>query len=88
MADGGLKLELDEDLSSRLVAAAEVLGRPPAAYAAELIGDALEDEWSEAERAWKEYQETGKSISLDEAMDRIESNLKARFAAKRLAAKR
>ena len=88
MADGGLKLELDEDLSGRLVAAAEALGRPPAAYAAELIGDGLEDEWSEAERAWNEYQRTGESISLDEAMDRVERNLKARFAAKRLAAKR
>ncbi len=88
MADGGLKLELDEALSNRLVAAAEASGKPPAAYAAELIGEALEDEWSEAERRWIEHQKTGESISLDEAMDRLERNLEARFAAKRPPARR
>jgi hypothetical protein len=83
MADGGLKLELDEDLSTRVIAAAHEAGRPAAAYAAQLIDGALDDDRSETERRWEEYQRTGESVSVDEAMDALEARLKAGFAAKR-----
>ena len=82
MADGGLKLELDQDLSARLSAAAEQAGRPVAAYAAELIGEALDVDWSEAERSWNDFQRTGYSISVDQAFDALDARLEAAFATK------
>lgn len=83
MADGGLKLELDEDLSIRLVAAAEGAGRPVTAYAAELIEDALDEDWHETKRRWAEYEVTRDSVSVDEAFDALEARLKAGFAVRR-----
>jgi hypothetical protein len=83
MADGGLKLELDENLSNRLIAAAEDAGRQVFDYAAELIDGALDDDWSETERRWAEYEKAGESVSVEEAMTRLRHGLKARFAAKR-----
>jgi hypothetical protein len=82
MADGGMNLELNEDLTDRLIAAAEKAGRPAADYAAQIIGEALDDEWSEAERRWAEYERTGESVSLADAMAELRAGLKAHFDAK------
>ncbi len=82
MADGGMTLELTETLTDRLIAAAEKAGRAPADYAAEIIGGALDDDWSEAERRWADYERTGKSVSLKDAMAELRDGLKAHFDAK------
>ena len=84
MADCGLKLELDENLSSRLTAPAEDAGRPVFDYAAELIDGTLDDDWSTTERRWADYEKTGESVSVEEAMTRSRDGLKARFALKRI----
>ncbi len=83
MADGEITLALAPGVADRLGVAAEAAGKPVGEYAAELIGAALEDDWSESERRLAEYDRTGESVSLDEAMDRFENGLAARFAAKR-----
>jgi predicted transcriptional regulator len=83
MADGALTIEFDEDLSGRLVSAAEEAGRPVKAYAAELIENALDDDWSETERRWAEFERTGDSVSVDEAIDALEARLREGFAGKR-----
>ena len=80
MADGGLTIELEEALSHRLIAAATDAGRPAAEYAAELIGHALDDEWSEAERRLADYEKTGEAYLLEGVMAELRSNLKSRSA--------
>jgi len=83
MPDGRLILSLDEDLSARLAVAANEAGQPVNAYAAEIIGEALDENWAETERRWAEYERTGESVSVDEAIDALEARLKLGFAAKR-----
>jgi len=83
MPDGRLILSLDEDLSARLAVAANEAGQPVNAYAAEIIGEALDENWAETERRWAEYEQTGESVSVDEAIDALEARLKLGFAAKR-----
>ena len=81
MADGEINLILSQGVSDRLVVAAREAGKPVVEFAAELIGTALEDDWSESERRLAEYDRTGESVPADEAMDRFEKRLAARFAA-------
>ena len=68
MADGGLKLELDEALTARLKAAADAAGRPIDAYAAELIADGLDDGWSESYARYADYQRTGEYLDAEHEM--------------------
>ncbi len=81
MADGGMTLELNENLTDRLIVAAEKAGQPADEYATQIIGEALDDEWSEAERRWADYERTGESVSLAGAMAELRAGLKAHFDA-------
>ena len=83
MADGGLKLELDEALGERLKAAADGDGRPVDAYAAELIAHGLDDGRAEDVARYEAYQRTGDYIDAETAMRRFREAVPAGFRAKR-----
>ena len=68
MADGGLKLELDEALSDRLKAAAAALGRSVDDYAAELIADGLDQDWAESYARFEDYERTGEFLDAGPAL--------------------
>ncbi len=69
MADGGLKLELDEALSLRLKQAAEAHGRSVDDYAAELIADGLDENWAEAYERFADYERTGEYLDAGPHLD-------------------
>ena len=69
MADGGLKLELDEALSLRLKQAAEAHGRSVDDYAAELIADGLDENWAEAYERFADYERTGEYLDAGSHLD-------------------
>ena len=83
MADGELKLELGEELGGRLKAAAQFAGEPVGEYATKLIAAALDDDWSEEEARFAEFDRTGIAVPAAEAMARFRESLTARFAAKK-----
>jgi hypothetical protein len=82
MADGGLKLELDEALSARLKAAADAVGRPVDAYAVELISGGLDDDWAESYARFAEYERTGEYLSAEVAMEDFRKAVAARASSK------
>lgn len=82
MADGGLNLELDAELSERLKAAAYFAGRPVGDYAISLIQSALDDDWAEDDARFAEYERTGVSFSAEDALLRMRESLVERFRAK------
>jgi hypothetical protein len=83
MPDGVLTLEIDAVLAERLRAAARDAGVGVEAYAANLLESAIEDPWVEEEGSWREYLQTGESVSLEEAMADLRAGLARRFADKR-----
>ncbi|MFN7111506.1 MAG: hypothetical protein ACK4M2_07700 [Brevundimonas sp.] len=93
MADG-FDIHLDEDQARRLKAAAEAAGVDPTAYAIQtlegVIGDVdvfgVDDypaAWvaEDAER-WAEYERTGVTIPLEDALKDFHANLARRLAEK------
>ena len=48
MADGGLTIELDAELATRLREAAKAAGRSTDDYASELISQGLAEDWTDA----------------------------------------
>jgi len=84
MADGELTLKLDDETARRLQAAADAAGRPVGDYAAGLIAEALPDlSWRESLRRLDEYDRTGESITVEEALAHFDSELAERLAARR-----
>jgi len=79
MADSGLKLELRQDVSDRLRAAAETAGRTMEDYAVELIEGALENDWAEDDARFVEFEGTGVSVPAEEALSRFQDAVAARF---------
>jgi predicted transcriptional regulator len=82
MADGELTLKLDDETARRLQAAADAAGRPVADYAAGLIANGLEDRWAESLRRLAEYDRTGESISVEEALAHFDDEVRAQVADK------
>lgn len=70
MADGELTLRLSDETLRRLEAEAREAGRTAADVAAELVADALarDADVEEDLRIIAEYERTGESYSVDEAM--------------------
>ena len=80
MADGELRLTLDDEDLARLRAAAEAAGQPLEAYARDLlIGGAAENRWAESRQRISEYDQTGAYITVEEAMAHFDSELEARL---------
>ncbi len=83
MADGELILKLDDDTARRLRAAADAVGRPVEAYAAELISGGLDDDWADEVRAAQEYDRTGEHLSVEEGLSIFRSAVEDQLAKRR-----
>lgn len=83
MADGDLTLKLDDETVERLRAAADAVGRTVQDYAAGLISEGLEVDWAEDLARIAEYDRTGESISVEEALDHFDRELEKRLAERR-----
>jgi hypothetical protein len=84
MADGELRLTLDDDKLRRLKAAAEAAGLPIEAYALNILVVGLEeDRWAESRRRLAEYDRTGISFSVEEGLAAFDAAVEARFPPKR-----
>lgn len=93
MADG-FDIHLNEDQARRLKAAAEAAGMEPTAYALRALEDVIGDtdiagvsEYSAAwvaedEERWAEYERTGATIPLEDALRDFHANLERRLAEK------
>ncbi len=80
MADGELTLRLDDETIRRLKVAAEAVGRPMGEYAAALITERVKgDGWTESLRRLEEFDRTGESLSVQEAMEHFDKALDARL---------
>ncbi len=66
MADGGLKLEIDEALAERLRAAADASGETVEAFAINALAVAAEVDWAEDFARVAEYEATGRFIPADQ----------------------
>ena len=83
MADGELTLKLDDDTVRRLRAAADAAGVTMDRIAADLIADGLDHDWTQALASLAEYDRTGVSYSLDEAMNLARNDLEEKLAARK-----
>ncbi|GAW40814.1 hypothetical protein SH203_01214 [Brevundimonas sp. SH203] len=93
MADG-FDIHLNEDQARRLKAAAEAAGMEPTVYALQALEDVIGDigvagvseypaVWvAEDEERWAEYERTGVTIPLDDALRDFHANLERRLAEK------
>lgn len=84
MADGELRLTLDDETQRRLAEAAEAAGMSVEAYALGVLVDELDSDPLSISRArLAEYRLTGESISVEEAMAHFDQQLEAALARKR-----
>lgn len=91
MADG-FDIHLDEDQARRLKAAAEAAGLDPAVYALDALEQAISGpmasgvrehpaQWGAEEAArWAEYERTGETVPLEDALGDFHANLARRLA--------
>ncbi|WP_293680295.1 hypothetical protein [uncultured Phenylobacterium sp.] len=84
MADGELRLTLNDEMRRRLGEAAEAAGMSIEAYALGVLLDELDSDPLSISRArLAEYRRTGESISVEEAMTHFDAELEAALARKR-----
>ena len=83
MADGGLKLELNEALSRELIRAADQAGVPVGDLATGFIARGLTDRWSISLARLAEYDRTGEFVEAETAIREFEEALRAALKAKR-----
>jgi len=68
MADGEIRVKLDDATVQRLENVAEAAGQSVDEFVRNLIANRLDDDWSEDLAALEEYDRTGVSYSVEEAM--------------------
>jgi len=83
MDDGALTVRIDGELADRLRASAESSGRGVDEHARDLIREALDQDWAEADRRFAEYERTGFSVPADVAFDDLRTSLEGRFASRK-----
>ena len=77
MADG-FDIHLNEDQARRLKAAAEASGVDPTTYVQQALERAMDD--GEEARRWAEYQRTGETIPLEDALAAFDAELERSLA--------
>jgi uncharacterized protein (DUF1778 family) len=82
MADDGFKLEVDSALAERLKLAAAAAGESVQDFALQALRSAADDDWAEDYARIAEYEATGRSIPVDQAMAEFRAAVEARFAKK------
>ena len=84
MADGELRLRLDDETERRLAEAADEAGVSVEAYVLAMIaGDLGHDPLAVSRARLAEYDRTGESISVEEAMAHFDREIEAVLARKR-----
>ena len=84
MADGELTLRLDDETRRRLAILAHEAGVSVETYVLEIIADDLEHDGLAVSRLrLAEYDRTGQSISVEEAMAHFDRQLEIRLAERR-----
>ena len=79
----GFDIHLDPDRAARLKAAADAAGLAPADYALSVLDHALETDWSESLRRLEEFDRTGESVPLEEALEEFRHAVKERLAGRK-----
>ncbi len=82
VADDELILQIEGELARRLREAAQSAGETVQAYAAHLLEDAVNEDWSEDERRFAAFERTGISMPADQVMLRFRNSVARRFASK------
>ena len=72
MADGELILKVEEGLAQRLRQAADAAGEPVESFARQALEAVAERDWSASIAAIEEYERTGESVGLEEAIKEFE----------------
>ena len=76
MADDEVTVKLDAETTQRLEAVAEAAGQTVTDYVRDLIKDSLpDDDWAEDLAALEEFDRTGVSYSVEEAVEHFRSEL-------------
>ncbi|WP_293904440.1 DUF6290 family protein [Phenylobacterium sp.] len=76
MADGEIRVKVDDETEQRLKALAEAAGLSVSDYVRDIISDSLQDDdLAEDLAALEEYDRTGVSYSVEEAMAHFRSEL-------------
>jgi hypothetical protein len=83
MADDGLTLQLDAELSMRLKAAADAAGQAVDSYALGLIAEGLDEDWALSFARYAEYQRTGEYLDADVVLNEFREAIAANFREKR-----
>ncbi|HEY3798983.1 MAG TPA: hypothetical protein VGL58_11570 [Caulobacteraceae bacterium] len=83
MADGGLTLEIDEELARRLRAVAGASGESVEAFALQTLRAATDEDWAEDYARAAEYDATGVSYPAEQVMAEFRARLEARLAEKK-----
>lgn len=84
MADGEVRVTLDDESLRRLAEAAKAAGRPVEGYAADLIlvGLSVDDDWAADVAAVAEAERTGQWHTVEDAMAAFDEALEAHFKSK------
>lgn len=80
MADGELTLKLDDDTVRRLQEAADAAGVPIGDYAADVLSEAVAEDWAEDFRRVADYKRTGNSLSVQEWAEEFRGALEDEIA--------
>lgn len=81
MADGEIRVKLDDTTVQRLEAVAEAAGQSVDAYVRDLIAERLDEgsDWAGDMAALGEYDRTGVSYSVEEAMEMYDAAVRKHF---------
>lgn len=82
MADGGLKIEIDDALAARLRVVAEAAGESVQDFALHALRAAADEDWAEDYARVAAYEVTGKSIPAGEFMAEFRAAVETRLAGK------
>jgi hypothetical protein len=84
MADGEIRVSLDNEAMAQLVATARAAGLSAEAYAARLVGEALRaDRWAVSGARLEAFARDGRSVTIDEAMSAFDEAVAQRRARSR-----
>ncbi len=82
MADGGLKIDVDDVLAERLRVVAEAAGESVQDFALQALRAAADEDWAEDYARVAKYEATGQAIPAAEFIADFRAAVEKRFARK------
>ena len=80
MADDGMTVQIDAKLAERLRTAARSAGVSVETFAADVLQDAVDEDWTEDEARFAEFARTGVSYPAETALEEFRRKIEQRFA--------